>query len=136
MIIFFSFCVLIIAICNVWCLKIHQHKQYNHKQQQQQSKLYSIKSNSNNHDDDFTITTIPESTLQPIIPGNVMTLSRFMIEATRANPDHADFESLMLSIQLGRVRFGCSNVTVVGMIGWYFWPEVNDTIDDHVDKRR
>jgi len=30
-----------------------------------------------------------------------MTLSRFMIEATRANPDHADFESLMLSIQLG-----------------------------------
>jgi hypothetical protein len=110
MIIFFSFCIFIIAICNVWCLKIHQHKQYNQKQQQQQqqqqSKLYSIKSNSNNHDDDFTITTIPESTLQPIIPGNVMTLSRFMIEATRANPDHADFESLMLSIQLGKVSLG------------------------------
>ena len=29
-----------------------------------------------------------------------MTLSRFMIEATRSNPDHADFESLMASIQI------------------------------------
>jgi hypothetical protein len=44
----------------------------------------------------------------------------------------------MLSIQLGRVRFGCINVIVVVsvLIGWYFWPEVTDTIDDHVDKRR
>jgi len=32
--------------------------------------------------------------------GNLMTLSRFMIEATRSNPDHADFESSMISIQL------------------------------------
>ena len=31
---------------------------------------------------------------------NLMTLSRFMIEATRANPDHADLESLIQSIQL------------------------------------
>eukprot|EP00596_Hydrurales_sp_CCMP1899_P008671 CAMPEP_0119036334 /NCGR_PEP_ID=MMETSP1177-20130426/3994_1 /TAXON_ID=2985 /ORGANISM="Ochromonas sp, Strain CCMP1899" /LENGTH=352 /DNA_ID=CAMNT_0006996071 /DNA_START=215 /DNA_END=1273 /DNA_ORIENTATION=- len=29
-----------------------------------------------------------------------MTLSRFMIEATRSNPDHADFESLLASIQI------------------------------------
>ena len=34
------------------------------------------------------------------IPGNIMTLSRFMIEATRCNPDRADFESLMASIQI------------------------------------
>jgi hypothetical protein len=33
-------------------------------------------------------------------PGTIMTLSRFMIEATRSNPDHADFESLMASIQI------------------------------------
>lgn len=33
-------------------------------------------------------------------PENIMTLSRFMIEATRSNPDHADFESLMASIQI------------------------------------
>lgn len=33
--------------------------------------------------------------------GNVITLSRFMIEATRANPDHADLESLIESIQIG-----------------------------------
>lgn len=33
-------------------------------------------------------------------PGNVMTLTRFMIEATRNNPDHADMESLMASIQM------------------------------------
>eukprot|EP01041_Mallomonas_annulata_P009099 gene9099-18859_t len=33
-------------------------------------------------------------------PGNVMTLTRFMIEATRNNRDHADLESLMSSIQL------------------------------------
>ena len=113
MTIFFLFC-FFIAICNIWCLKIHQHKQYYQKQQQQHKhkhKLYSIKSNSNNHDDDdVTITTIPESILQPIIPGNIMTLSRFMIEATRANPDHADFESLMLSIQLGRYSYV--------MLGW------------------
>lgn len=32
--------------------------------------------------------------------GNVMPLSRFMIEATRANPDHADLESLVESIQI------------------------------------
>jgi hypothetical protein len=32
--------------------------------------------------------------------GDLMTLSRFMIEATRANPDHADFESLIQSIQI------------------------------------
>lgn len=32
--------------------------------------------------------------------GSIMTLSRFMIEATRANPDHADFESLIESTQL------------------------------------
>ena len=29
-----------------------------------------------------------------------MTLSRFMIEATRSNPDHADFEGLISSIQI------------------------------------
>lgn len=33
-------------------------------------------------------------------PGNIMTLNRFMIEATRSDPDHGDFESLMTSIQL------------------------------------
>lgn len=33
-------------------------------------------------------------------PVSIMTLSRFMIEATRSNPDHADFESLMASIQI------------------------------------
>ena len=33
--------------------------------------------------------------------GSIMTLSRFLIEATRSNPDHADFESLIESIQLG-----------------------------------
>lgn len=33
-------------------------------------------------------------------PGNVMTLTRFMIEATRNNPDHADMESLIASIQM------------------------------------
>jgi len=33
-------------------------------------------------------------------PGNVMTLTRFMIDATRNNRDHADLESLMSSIQL------------------------------------
>jgi hypothetical protein len=33
-------------------------------------------------------------------PANIMTLSRFMIEATRSNPDHADFESLLASIQI------------------------------------
>lgn len=42
----------------------------------------------------------PESVYLPAIPGNIMTLSRFMIEATRANPDHADFESLIASIQI------------------------------------
>jgi fructose-1,6-bisphosphatase I len=31
----------------------------------------------------------------------VMTLSRFMIEATRSNPDHADMESLVESLQIG-----------------------------------
>lgn len=43
-------------------------------------------------------------TTPPVIaadkPHNIMTLSRFMIEATRANPDHADFESLISSIQI------------------------------------
>mmetsp|Transcript_22015 Transcript_22015/g.31634 ORF Transcript_22015/g.31634 Transcript_22015/m.31634 type:complete len:407 (+) Transcript_22015:17-1237(+) len=33
--------------------------------------------------------------------GNIMTLSRYLIEATRSNPDHADFESLIESIQIG-----------------------------------
>lgn len=33
-------------------------------------------------------------------PGNVMTLTRFMIEATRNNADHADLESLFSSIQM------------------------------------
>ena len=32
--------------------------------------------------------------------GNIMTLSRFMMEATRSNPDRADLESLMMSIQI------------------------------------
>ena len=32
--------------------------------------------------------------------GGIMTLSRFMIEATRSNPDHADFEGLVSSIQI------------------------------------
>lgn len=32
--------------------------------------------------------------------GNIMTLSRFMIEATRDNVDHGDFESLVDSIQI------------------------------------
>ncbi|KAJ1432915.1 fructose-1,6-bisphosphatase class 1/Sedoheputulose-1,7-bisphosphatase [Ochromonadaceae sp. CCMP2298] len=32
--------------------------------------------------------------------GDLMTLSRFMVEATRANPDHADFVSLIQSIQI------------------------------------
>jgi hypothetical protein len=38
--------------------------------------------------------------LDLINTGSVMTLSRFMIEATRANPHHADFESLFESTQL------------------------------------
>jgi hypothetical protein len=40
------------------------------------------------------------STPPAATPGTIMTLSRFMIEATRSNPDHADFESLMASIQI------------------------------------
>eukprot|EP01038_Epipyxis_sp_PR26KG_P014476 gene14476-19432_t len=42
----------------------------------------------------------PEAIYQPQNQGNLMTLSRFMIEATRSNPDHADFESLIESIQI------------------------------------
>mmetsp|Transcript_33375 Transcript_33375/g.56030 ORF Transcript_33375/g.56030 Transcript_33375/m.56030 type:complete len:409 (-) Transcript_33375:354-1580(-) len=42
----------------------------------------------------------PKSMNEVPTPGNLMTLSRFMIEATRANPDHADFESLITSIQI------------------------------------
>lgn len=45
------------------------------------------------------ISETPQSLYQPL-PGSIMTLSRFMIEATRSNPDHADFESLMASIQI------------------------------------
>ena len=45
------------------------------------------------------ISETPKSMSQPL-PGSIMTLSRFMIEATRSNPDHADFESLMASIQI------------------------------------
>lgn len=40
------------------------------------------------------------SSNRPGSTGTIMTLSRFMIEATRSNPDHADFESLMASIQI------------------------------------
>lgn len=35
-----------------------------------------------------------------MIDGNVMTLTRFMIEHTRMNPDYQDLESLMASIQV------------------------------------
>ena len=46
------------------------------------------------------ISETPNSIYQTPAPGSIMTLSRFMIEATRSNPDHADFESLMASIQI------------------------------------
>jgi len=50
--------------------------------------------------------TATENTFKKVVaveapcPGNVMTLTRFMIEATRNNADHADMESLMASIQM------------------------------------
>lgn len=46
------------------------------------------------------ISETPRSVYNSPVPGSIMTLSRFMIEATRSNPDHADFESLMASIQI------------------------------------
>lgn len=44
--------------------------------------------------------TFKKVVAEPNCPGNVMTLTRFMIEATRNNADHADMESLMASIQM------------------------------------
>jgi hypothetical protein len=37
-----------------------------------------------------------------MVQTDIMTLTRFMIDHTRANPDQADLESLMASIQVGR----------------------------------
>jgi fructose-1,6-bisphosphatase I len=44
--------------------------------------------------------SVSKSVYELQVPGSIMTLSRFMIEATRTNPDHADFESLIASIQI------------------------------------
>jgi hypothetical protein len=50
---------------------------------------------------DPNLTSLPSP---PMVAGNrhhnIMTLSRFMIEATRTNPDHADFEGTINSIQI------------------------------------
>lgn len=53
----------------------------------------------NNNDNDYLQS--PDALFLPQISGNIMTLNRFIIEATRTNPDHADFESLISSIQIG-----------------------------------
>lgn len=57
-------------------------------------------------------------------PIEVMTLSMFMIEATRSNPDHADLESLVSSIQvscktIGNLvaRAGIQNLVGDGHVG-------------------
>jgi len=45
-----------------------------------------------------------------------MTLSRFMIESTRSNPDHADLESLMSSIQIACKAIATNVVSKAGIV--------------------